>query len=242
MAALNLDYPHPKFKTILEMALWIYRCRASPNGYSPYQLTYGCTPPHSRDSSSVHPVYLREPSEQEISENEKGLNFEHEGEDGLQAIRHRVNSVKYAKNTTRAILAEKKALYREFEVGNWVLRSRTKRHKLEPAFDGPFQISRVLQNNTYTLKTVNEQTLKNDYHANLLFPAYSVEGQPIESPWYSNKRLLNEHRRAYANEADITTPPAAVNLVNDPSWSHELERREMDMYSELWRSLGVHTI
>lgn len=79
----------------------------------------------------------------------------------------------------RALLSEHKAQLRIFELGDWVLRQREKKHKREPWADSPHQIARCLPNQVYSLRTINGQLLKNNYHADCLFPAYQLDDQPI---------------------------------------------------------------
>lgn len=94
-----------------------------------------------------------------------------------------------------------------------MVRRREQKHKLEPSFDGPFQVVRILPHRTYTLKSLNGQTLKNNYHADLLLPAYTFERQPIDSPFYSSPRLLKELRSYIANEANLNkSSPVPVNF------------------------------
>lgn len=54
--------------------------------------------------------------------------------------------------------------------------------------------------------------MKNNYHADLLFPAYTLDGQPIDSPWYTSKRLLEHHRRDIATEANLDVNPPAPDF------------------------------
>ena len=55
----------------------------------------------------------------------------------------------------RAYLQVDKSLSHRFARGDWVLRASVKRHKLEPAYDGPHRVIDVHDGNTYSLKTVN---------------------------------------------------------------------------------------
>lgn len=171
--------------------------------------------------SGIYPICTREPS---LAEDDETAYFRlHElrdDEDGrLVPVRRKINSVRYAQMTIESLLSEKKALYREFAIGDWVLRKRVKRNKQEPWADGPFQIVKSFPHKVYQLRTINGQIKKNNYNADLLFPAYSLDGQPIDSPWYASKRLLEHHRRDIPNEAnlDVNMPAPDFNLTEDAS-------------------------
>lgn len=182
MFSLTLDFPDQPFDAIVTIALRLYRERPMSNGQSPYFSTYGCHTPQS--TKTDHVQYNREANNTEEREYQNLVAIHH-GEDGVQSYRHQVNNVAQAKNTIRSILAKSKALYREFAVGDWVIRKRIKKHKFEPAADGPYPIVEALPNNAYKLRTLNGKELKNNYSASLLFPAYTIDGQPVDSPFHS---------------------------------------------------------
>lgn len=204
-------YPALTFDILLNVALNIYRHRTLPHGYSPYFLVFGCLPPQS-DTAAIHTTYAREPTPDDETEQANFLRYTRE-RDGLASVRTDINNVKFMQNTVRSLLAEKKAMLREFQLGDWVLRKREKRHKQEPWVDGPHQVTKCFPNKVYSLRTMNGDLLKNNYHADRLFPAYSFEQQPIDSPWYASKKLLQHHRNEITSEADLPVDqPPLVNV------------------------------
>lgn len=131
--------------------------------------------------------------------------------------RRTVSDAKFNKNTVRALLAERKADFKEFVAGDWVIRQRSKRHELEVPHDGPSQFVETLKNRTYTLKSLSGKYLKNNYHADVCtFPGAesTLNGQPVESPsYYASKRLLKQHRDLIGSQADLPVDPVPAKSL-----------------------------
>ena len=75
-----------------------------------------------------------------------------------------------------------------------MLKQRQRQNKSKPYYDGPYSIAATHHDNSYTLRTPGGIELKNRYHGQQLFPAYTVNGHPVRSLWYANKRLLEQDR------------------------------------------------
>lgn len=206
IAATDVSLPHCTIDSIISASLLVYRTRPLAHGYSPFFLLYGCNPPGTNGDSSF-PIYTGEEPEERENERANILALQWNEENGPNEIRQQVNSVKYMQNAIRSMLHERKAFIKSFDNGDWVLRKRIKKHKLEPWSDGPYQIVQKFRNNVYQLQTIDGQLLKNKYNAEMLFPAYSFELHPIESPWYSSNRLLQTQRQELLDEAGIEPIP-----------------------------------
>ncbi|KAI0995310.1 hypothetical protein K3495_g12872 [Podosphaera aphanis] len=139
----------------------------------------------------TYPVYTREPTEQEDLEWAKELARSH----AAPTARSYVASIKATRDQTRAYLQDHKALMRTYAPGDWVLRTRQSRCKLEPFYDGPWAISACHANNTFSLKSPGGFKLINRYNGTNLLLAYGQEGHPVRSLWYGSKRMLEQDRR-----------------------------------------------
>jgi len=118
----------------------------------------------------------------------------------LQPARQASNSQRAVTKEVRSYLNERKAQLKAFEKGDWVLRARQRKSKLEPYYDGPFSIASVnRRNNTYALTTPGGILLRFRYNGNDLFPAYVRDGQPVRSLWYASRTLLERDRQRYAD-------------------------------------------
>lgn len=202
ITATEANYPQYSVDSIIDASTLLYRTRPLANGHSPFFLLYGCNP-RNPTNDTAFPIYTCEEPEEKENERANILTLYWNEANGPNEIRQQVNSTKYTRNVIRAILAERQAFIKSFDTGDWVLRKRVKKHKLEPWSDGPYQIVKKLGNNVYQLQTIDGQLLKNKYNAEMLFPAYSFELQPVESPWYSSKRLLQSQRQDILDEAGI---------------------------------------
>lgn len=69
----------------------------------------------------MHTIYTCEFTVEEENENTRFIAYTKE-RDGADAPRKEINAMKFIQNTVRSLLAEKKAIHREFELGDWVLR------------------------------------------------------------------------------------------------------------------------
>lgn len=134
-----------------------------------------------------------------------------EKQDGISRTREKLAEANNCRNNAQALLAERKAFIKDFEVGDWVIRRRIKRHKFEPSHDGPFQIIAIKPKQNYTLRTISGMILKNNYHSDLLFPAFTVDGQPVNSPWFFSTRLLKSQRNVFADTAGLEAPKPIVS-------------------------------
>lgn len=126
------------------------------------------------------------------------------------------NSAKATRDTIRSFLQEEKAEIRRWTPGDWVLRICPCAHKLEPYYDGPFQIAESHTKNVYTLRTVSGVLLNGRYNGEQLFPAYITDYQPVDSLWYGSKRLLALDRERYLKHIGAPTgPPPPVRCRAD---------------------------
>lgn len=64
----------------------------------------------------------------------------------------------------------------QFSKGEWVLRKRALRNKHEQTWDGPFQVSNVVDEPTYTLRDKHDKQCNGTYHGTILRRAYSYYG------------------------------------------------------------------
>ena len=115
-----------------------------------------------------YPVYTREPTEHEDHEWAKELAKSH----AAPIERTYVASIIATRDQARVYLQETKALIRTYAPGDWVLRARQRRHRIETFYDGPWAISACHANNTYSLKSPGGFKLVNKYNGTNLIPAY----------------------------------------------------------------------
>ncbi len=174
----------------LRWALRTYNTTIHDTRYSPFFLLYG-TVPKDQQPYEAFLTYEREPSPEEKTRHAQELASQ---EDRKTALRY-TQSARYTRDVTRARLQESKAQFRTYAVGDWVLRVRQRRHKLEPFYDGPWQITQVYANHTYSLQSPGGVHIHNRYNAELLFPAYVRDGHPVASLWYASRPLLMADRR-----------------------------------------------
>ncbi|KAI1003237.1 hypothetical protein K3495_g4970 [Podosphaera aphanis] len=184
---LVLDRPGTNYSSILDHGVSIYNRRIGPTGYSPHFLMFGTTPP---ETQLVYPLYDREPTIMEEKSFAQDLVKAH----AAPLARSYVASLKCARDTVRAFTQEKKALMRVYAAGDWVLRVRSRNHKHEPFYDGPWLITSSHENNTYSLSSPGGVDLANRYNGSNLFPAYVQDGHPAQSFWYGSKTLLQKDR------------------------------------------------
>lgn len=126
------------------------------------------------------------------------------------------NSAKAVRDATRSFSQEEKAELRRWTTGDWVLRVRARQHKLEPYYDGPFQVIKAFPNNTYHLAMVSGVELQGIYSGDNLFPAYVSNLQPVDSYWYGSKPLLHLDRQRLSRAAGFPErPPPPVRRRAD---------------------------
>jgi len=190
------DYATRSFPTVLSRTLEIYNHRPSHTGYAPVYLALGREPDIQARVHATHEVYVREPTEQEEMACVKDLVRSSIVQ--RQQARQAVASGKATRDQLRAYLAEKKARTRVYGKGDWVLKQRQRQHKAEPYYDGPYCIAATHRDGAYTLRTPGGIALRNRYHGQQLFPAYAIDGHPVRSLWYANKRLLEQDRARLA--------------------------------------------
>lgn len=203
--SLARDSPRTDWKDLVTRALFLYRTRPMVHGYSPYYLVYGLDPPKIDETETT--AYIREFTDDEDHDNIRWLIRSQEDRDDR---RNWVNSAKAVRDATRSFLQEDKADLRRWTVGDWVLRIRPRKHKLEPYYDGPFQVTQASAHNTYHLATVAGVHLQGSYSGDQLFPAYVNHHQPVESMWYGSKRLCDldrERLRRAAGYSSGSRPP-----------------------------------
>jgi hypothetical protein len=198
LAKLALDNRNIPIYNLLPKALYIYNRRPGLHGYSPYFLLYGVNPLQEQQESQFG-TYIREPTEAE----EAAFARELAKQEHVNAERRYVTSLKATRDAVRAKLQEAKAYYRTYETGDWVLRVRQRKHKLEPYYDGPWAITAAHAGNTYTLASPGGIQLRNRYNGAMLFPAYVQDGHPERSLWYASKRLLQQDRDRQLAKAGI---------------------------------------
>lgn len=181
---------------VIDKAIRLYNSTPNVFGYSPNFLMFGCEITDSA-AKNIPELGIFSSYEREMTEEEEEDMVKQRVRANMDTIRHRdyVNSGKACRDEVRAMLQEKKALYKTFEKGDWVLRTRERRHKLEPFYDGPFQIVKSLPQQNYSLSTPGGEILKRSYHADRLFPAYTMNKQPIRSLWYASKPMLEKDRK-----------------------------------------------
>jgi hypothetical protein len=185
MTRMHLAHPEIPLPDLLQTAINLHNRITRLNGYFPYFLLYGTTPP---DRTSPK-AYTRESTWEKKETHEKKLAQHHKA----PAARAQANSLKASRNQVRAYLQKKKALLKIYASGDWVLRVRQRNHKLEPFYDGPWAIASC-QNNNYTLRSPGGVILVNRYNKTNLFPAYVQNGHPIRSLWYASKQALQRDR------------------------------------------------
>ena len=98
-------------------------------------------------------------------------------------------SLKSARDQTRAYTQEDKALVRVYGTGDWVLRERSRRHKHESFYDGPWLTRGYHHGNAYSLSSSGGIALMSRYNGSRLFPTYVRDGRPVRSLWYASERL-----------------------------------------------------
>ena len=181
-------HPHRSVEWVLNQALLTYNRRQGLSGYSPFFLALGV-----RSDSPAEAEYVREPTEEEesaqVADMVRILVPERD------SARERVATGKATRDTLRAYLQEDKARLRVYAKGDWVLRQRKRNHKGEPFYDGPYVVNDSLPDGAYQLRTPAGVVLYNRYHGQQLFPAYVLDGHPVRSLWYGNKRMLERERK-----------------------------------------------
>ncbi|KAI0994299.1 hypothetical protein K3495_g13883 [Podosphaera aphanis] len=183
-----LDNTTLELSQALAQAVMMFNRRVSSNGYSPYFLLFGTQPP---EEELAYTNYEREATEQEEREWAEELARSH----AAPIARSFVGSIKASRDHTRAYLQESKALMRSYAPGDWVLRVRQRRHKLEPYYDGPWAVSACHNGNTYSLVSPGGYKLINRYNGTNLFPAYVRDGHPVRSLWYGSRKMLEMDRK-----------------------------------------------
>lgn len=83
------------------------------------------------------------------------------------------------------------------------MRTRQRRHKFEPYYDGPWAIAACHANNTYSLISPGGYRLVNRYNGTNLFPAYVRDGHPVQSLWYGSQNMLNQDRKFLRSNVGI---------------------------------------
>ncbi|KKF92092.1 Endonuclease [Ceratocystis platani] len=175
-------------------ALAIYAQRPLEHGYTPFYLAFGT----QQAASDSRVQYVREMSVEE--ENEAALERVAAIEK-LNGDRGKLQSLQHAKRMARAATQAKKAFYRTFKPGDWVLRQRQRKHKHEPFYDGPFLVVKLLKSNLVELRTPAGRKVDNMTHMENLFPAYTLDGDPVNSLWHASNRLLQKEREALEKNA-----------------------------------------
>ncbi len=196
---VNVNYAD--WDIYLQSSLLIYNLRPLDVGVSPFYLAYGVEPEQNRSLEVEHEynAYIREYTEEE-EEDLLAVRIQVMRE--LNKRREKLNNKKLHQLQGRSNLHEQKAYLKEFEIGDFVLRVRARKHKLEPYYDGPFVVIRIFENHVYELSTINGFKLKNKVNGDRLFPCQTYEGQPVDSLWYSNRRLLMRDRARQARVFD----------------------------------------
>ena len=187
---LAMDQPGRSIQEYLDKAVYLYNRLKSPNGYSPYYLTYG-TLPRDDPTRPYHSPYQREPTPQEESQWTEGLVQSH----AAPMAKSYASSLNAVRDEARVYLQEKKALIRTYGTGDWELRVRQRGNKTEPYYYGPWCVSACRHRNTYILRSPGGIELKNTYNGDSLFPAYTKDGHPVRSLWYASPRELNRDRQ-----------------------------------------------
>ncbi|KAI0991542.1 hypothetical protein K3495_g16645 [Podosphaera aphanis] len=118
---------------------------------------FGTKPPTEQQ---IYPSYEREhlPSE------DKSFAAELARKHAAPLARAYDASLKSARDQTRAYTQEDKALTRVYGTGDWVLRVRSGKHKNEPFYDGPWQITKSRSGNTYSLASPGGIVLSKRYN------------------------------------------------------------------------------
>jgi hypothetical protein len=186
MTKTHIAHPTIPLQDLLQVAVNMHNRTPRPSGYSPYFLMYGTILP----DRLIPQAYTREYTEREEIVFQKEMAKYHEA----QPARERASGLKASRDKIRSYLQEKKALMRVYAPGDWVLRTRARKHKLEPYYDGPWAIVGCHDNNTYTIRSPGGIELRNKYNGTNLFPAYVADGHPVRSYWYASKALLKQDR------------------------------------------------
>jgi hypothetical protein len=205
---LRLEEPTMPRNSLLSRALHIYNRRPGTHGYSPYFLLHGCS---ERSTGAPQAQYVREPTDEEETAFAHELAREHAAADP----RRYVASLKASRDVVRSRLQEKKALFRVFMVGDWVLRARKRGNKFEPYYDGPWMIRRIHDGNNYSLASPGGIELQGRINGLHLYPAYVTDGHPERSLWYANRTLLEADRRRQLGEVGLE-PMAKEATAREP--------------------------
>ncbi|KAI1000360.1 hypothetical protein K3495_g7839 [Podosphaera aphanis] len=129
-----MDQPGRAIQEYLDLAVYLYNRLKSPNGYSPYYLTYSTLPLDDPAPTPYQSPYQREPTPQEEAQWTEELVRSH----AAPMARSYASSLKATRDEARAYLQEKKGLIRTHGTGDWVLRVRQRNNKTEPFYDGPW--------------------------------------------------------------------------------------------------------
>jgi hypothetical protein len=98
-----------------------------------------------------------------------------------QPAKERASGLKAFRDKIRSYLQEKKALMKVYAPGDWMLRTKAQKHKLESYYDSPWAIVGCYDNNIYIIRSFGGIKLRNKYNETNLFPAYVANGHPIKS-------------------------------------------------------------
>ncbi|RDX97493.1 Tf2-9, partial [Mucuna pruriens] len=149
----------------LPQVIWSYHTTPhSTTGETPFRLTYG--------SEAMIPVEIGEPSprttlfEPTVNEEELRANL-----DLLQEVREIAHVKEYAAKARVARKYDQKVIYRDFEVGDIVLRKTTlgaEKNKLTPKWEGPFRIIERVGKGAYRLEHLDRRRIPRTWNASSL--------------------------------------------------------------------------
>lgn len=191
------DIPFP---TLVDRAKDMYNNSPQLHGFSPAFLTFGIEQwhPDSADLAEKRralqndtQAHVEQHPDQEIEDRAAAV-FRAD----LKSHRQKANSAKRHRDGVRKVRLDKSALIHHFSPGDWVLRARTRNHKHEPFYDGPWRVTTVdPQKNTYNLQSSARVDRANPVHGTKLIPCLTYDGQPVQEIHTQSRHALEASRR-----------------------------------------------
>lgn len=188
------------FSVLVDRAKNLYNNSPQLHGFSPSFLTFGIEQWHPeseelaekrRELQNHVQVHTEQHPDQEIEDRAVTV-----FRANLQVRRQKANSAKEHRDQTRKTRLDDSALIHHFSPGDWVLRERTRNHKHEPFYDGPWRVMSVnAQKNTYVIKSAAGTERANPVHGTKLIPCLTHEGQPVQELFMHSRQALNGYRR-----------------------------------------------
>lgn len=175
------------WERFLPKAVMMLNAQKSVMNFSPYYLYTGIQV-SSEEFQKLTDIDVDSPITEENKDNKPLSLYK------LESITKRISSLemllhdreiniskKHRLRKLRQLLVNRTANHSYFNIGDWVLKRRIKRSKMESYNEGPFMVKKVYDKNAYVLQRSDGTELKGSYNINQLKPAFVYYGSPLRS-------------------------------------------------------------